>query len=136
RGAVRALPDADRRSGLRRAGDHHRRHRALVRRSGLCRALHRTAPRPHSPRVVSRRPRRRLDPARRGRLHPGPEQPDGLERDRGAALDAGRARAGGPAMTALAAVARLDFAAIRRSRWIWFCLATYAALAVVLVMAS
>lgn len=39
-------------------------------------------------------------------------------------------------MTALAAVARLDFAAIRRSRWIWFCLATYTALAVVLVMAS
>lgn len=39
-------------------------------------------------------------------------------------------------MTAVAAVARLDFAAIRRSRWIWFCLATYAALAVVLVMAS
>ncbi len=39
-------------------------------------------------------------------------------------------------MTALAAVARLDFAAIRRSRWIWFCLATYSVLAVVLVMAS
>jgi ABC-2 type transport system permease protein len=39
-------------------------------------------------------------------------------------------------MTALAAVARLDFAAIRRSRWIWFCLATYSVLAIVLVMAS
>ncbi|HEY5948262.1 MAG TPA: ABC transporter permease subunit [Kofleriaceae bacterium] len=39
-------------------------------------------------------------------------------------------------MSGLAAVARLDFAAIRRSRWIWFCLATYAVLAIVLVTAS
>lgn len=39
-------------------------------------------------------------------------------------------------MSALAAVARLDLAAIRRSRWIWFCLATYAVLAAVLVTAS
>lgn len=39
-------------------------------------------------------------------------------------------------MTGAAAIARLDFAAIRRSRWIWFCLATYAVLAVVLVTAS
>jgi ABC-2 type transport system permease protein len=37
---------------------------------------------------------------------------------------------------ALLAIARLDFAAIRRSRWIWFCLATYALLAIVLVTAS
>lgn len=39
-------------------------------------------------------------------------------------------------MTALAAVARLDLAAIRRSRWIWFCLVTYGVLAAVLVTAS
>lgn len=39
-------------------------------------------------------------------------------------------------MTGLAAVARLDVGAIRRSRWIWFCLATYAVLAAVLVTAS
>ncbi len=39
-------------------------------------------------------------------------------------------------MSGLAAVARLDVAAIRRSRWIWFCLATYAVLAIVLVTAS
>jgi ABC-2 type transport system permease protein len=39
-------------------------------------------------------------------------------------------------MSAVAAVARLDFAAIRRSRWIWFCFASYAALAIVLVTAS
>jgi ABC-2 type transport system permease protein len=39
-------------------------------------------------------------------------------------------------MTGVLAIARLDLAAIRRSRWILFCLATYAALAVVLVMAS
>ncbi len=39
-------------------------------------------------------------------------------------------------MTALAAVARLDLAAIRRSRWLWFCLATYGVLAAVLVTAS
>jgi ABC-2 type transport system permease protein len=39
-------------------------------------------------------------------------------------------------MTGALAIARLDLAAIRRSRWILFCLVTYAALAVVLVMAS
>ncbi len=39
-------------------------------------------------------------------------------------------------MTQLLAIARLDFAALRRSRWIWFCLATYAVLGVVLVTAS
>lgn len=39
-------------------------------------------------------------------------------------------------MSGVAAVARLDLAAIRRSRWIWFCLATYAVLAIVLVTAS
>jgi ABC-2 type transport system permease protein len=39
-------------------------------------------------------------------------------------------------MTAFGAIARLDLAAIRRSRWIWFCVATYAVLAIVLVMAS
>jgi ABC-type transport system involved in multi-copper enzyme maturation permease subunit len=38
-------------------------------------------------------------------------------------------------MTALA-IARLDLAAIRRSRWLWFCLLTYALLGVVLVTAS
>jgi ABC-type transport system involved in multi-copper enzyme maturation permease subunit len=38
-------------------------------------------------------------------------------------------------MTALA-IARLDLAAIRRSRWLWFCLIAYALLAVVLVTAS
>jgi ABC-2 type transport system permease protein len=39
-------------------------------------------------------------------------------------------------MTGALAIARLDIAAIRRSRWIWFCLATYAVLAIVLVTAS
>lgn len=39
-------------------------------------------------------------------------------------------------MSGLSAIARLDLAAIRRSRWVWFCLATYAVLAVVLVTAS
>lgn len=39
-------------------------------------------------------------------------------------------------MTGVAAVARLDLGAIRRSRWIWFCFATYAVLAAVLVTAS
>jgi ABC-2 type transport system permease protein len=39
-------------------------------------------------------------------------------------------------VTGVAAVARLDLGAIRRSRWIWFCLATYAVLAAVLVTAS
>jgi len=39
-------------------------------------------------------------------------------------------------MTQLLAIARLDFAALRRSRWIWFCLATYAVLGIVLVTAS
>lgn len=39
-------------------------------------------------------------------------------------------------MSAVAAVARLDLAAIRRSRWIWFCLVTYGVLAAVLVTAS
>jgi ABC-2 type transport system permease protein len=39
-------------------------------------------------------------------------------------------------MTQLVAIARLDLSALRRSRWIWFCLATYAALATVLVTAS
>lgn len=38
-------------------------------------------------------------------------------------------------MNALA-IARLDLAAIRRSRWLWFCLAAYALLAIVLVTAS
>jgi ABC-type transport system involved in multi-copper enzyme maturation permease subunit len=38
-------------------------------------------------------------------------------------------------MSALA-IARLDLAAIRRSRWLWFCLLTYALLGVVLVTAS
>ena len=38
-------------------------------------------------------------------------------------------------MTALA-IARLDFAAIRRSRWLWFCLLTYTLLGIVLVTAS
>ncbi|MBL9012917.1 MAG: ABC transporter permease subunit [Myxococcales bacterium] len=38
-------------------------------------------------------------------------------------------------MSALA-IARLDLAAIRRSRWLWFCLIAYALLAVVLVTAS
>ncbi len=38
-------------------------------------------------------------------------------------------------MTALA-IARLDLAAIRRSRWLWFCLIAYALLAGVLVTAS
>lgn len=38
-------------------------------------------------------------------------------------------------MTALA-IARLDLAAIRRSRWLWFCLIAYALLAVVLVTAA
>ena len=39
-------------------------------------------------------------------------------------------------MSAALAIARLDLAAIRRSRWILFCLATYAVLAVVLITAS
>ena len=39
-------------------------------------------------------------------------------------------------MSAALAIARLDLSAIRRSRWILFCLATYALLATVLVMAS
>lgn len=39
-------------------------------------------------------------------------------------------------MTQLLAIARLDLAALRRSRWIWFCLVTYAVLGVVLVTAS
>ena len=39
-------------------------------------------------------------------------------------------------MTSLLAIARLDLAALRRSRWIWFCLATYALLGIVLVTAS
>ena len=39
-------------------------------------------------------------------------------------------------MTQLLAIARLDISALRRSRWIWFCLATYAVLATVLVTAS
>ncbi len=39
-------------------------------------------------------------------------------------------------MTGAVAIARLDLAAIRRSRWIWFCLATYTVLAAVLVTAS
>ncbi|HEU0035816.1 MAG TPA: ABC transporter permease subunit [Kofleriaceae bacterium] len=39
-------------------------------------------------------------------------------------------------MTQVLAIARLDFAAIRRSRWIWFCLATYTVLGIVLVTAS
>ena len=38
-------------------------------------------------------------------------------------------------MSALA-IARLDLAAIRRSRWLWFCLIAYGLLAVVLVTAS
>jgi ABC-type transport system involved in multi-copper enzyme maturation permease subunit len=38
-------------------------------------------------------------------------------------------------MTALA-IARLDLAAIRRSRWLWFCLLTYTLLGIVLVTAS
>lgn len=39
-------------------------------------------------------------------------------------------------MTQLLAIARLDLAALRRSRWIYFCLATYAVLGIVLVTAS
>ena len=39
-------------------------------------------------------------------------------------------------MTQLLAIARLDVSALRRSRWIWFCLATYAVLATVLVTAA
>lgn len=39
-------------------------------------------------------------------------------------------------MTGLLAIARLDLAAIRRSRWILFCLATYGILAAVLVTAA
>ena len=35
--------------------------------------------------------------------------------------------------TQLAAAARLDLAEVLRSRWIWFCVATYAVLAGVLV---
>lgn len=36
-------------------------------------------------------------------------------------------------MTGVLAIARLDIAALRRSRWLWFCLGTYALLGVVLV---
>lgn len=39
-------------------------------------------------------------------------------------------------MTAALAIARLDVAALRRSRWMWFCLATYLVLGVVLVTAA
>ena len=39
-------------------------------------------------------------------------------------------------MTGFLASARLDFAAVRRSRWLWFCTATYLVLAAILVSAS
>lgn len=39
-------------------------------------------------------------------------------------------------MTQLLAIARLDLSALRRSRWLWFCLGAYGVLATVLVTAS
>src|SRR6476659_9171662 len=89
------------------------------------------ASRPHSSRLVSRGQAMASDGRCRVRACSG--EPDGIRLHGGS--QARPARAGGCPMSALA-IARLDAAAIWRSRWLWFCLIAYALLAVVLVTAS